>query len=745
MIKKIFFTLGILIVLLLLGIVFFLLTFDLNHYRNFVASQASNALGRPVIIEGMSTKLSLIPTIKVNGAKILDNDQKEPVLSIPELEAIIELTPLLRGQIVVQKIAIPKANLVWAVENKESKEKQKEPQKVNEPQTQNKGAPKLWIDSINIDALQCKVGKEKPYEFTLGKITLNQLSKFSFDVSYLKNTFTVNGNFGSILELVNKKQNLPVDLTVSQDKAKLRINGKIGDVINLKKMNFQITADIPNLENFLKKWNVKSDKIPSSLVTLKTTFEGDLTKANLQKISFKIGKTDVTFDAQGTLETLAKNPTASLTGTLLLKEGTVSKLWGIKPFELTTKIGADKKVITFSEMQLNAGKSDGHGQIQIKLDQKPFFIQGQLDSTYFDIYDLIETNSKNVPTKGSASNSKKRFLSTEKLPFDLLKQIDADIRLNIAHLRFSKEIMDYADVKTVISLEKGVLNMPSQIGIFGGNVQNQLSIQSDKKNVSLETKASGIQLNKIKPLKDDIQNASVYLTLSLKGNGNSLHDLASTAQGYVTAELTEGQIINKWFNSLPATLDLLKRGNVLAFSTQDQKTELICGALNVPIKNGVATSQNQIALETNTLNFVVSGKIDLKNETVDLAMVPSVGQTRGLANEVLNVVKSVGLYGSWSEIKTKVDTTEALEGILNMAASKLTGKTSEKQNMSPKALCQKVLGRSLTQKTKGVQKVQPKTEQKSVNTSTKAQPNLKEQLIQSLSQALTDQIAPEKK
>ena len=172
---------------------------------------------------------------------------------------------------------------------------------------------------------------------------------------------------------------------------------------------------------------------------------------------------------------------------------------------------------------------------------------------------------------------------------------------------------------------------------------------------------------------------------------------------------------------------------------------MICGALNIPIKNGIATSQNQIALETDTLNFIVNGQINLKNETVDLALIPSVGHTRGMANQLLEIAQFIHLTGPWTNIETKSEPMKVAESLMKLATQKLTGQQQENKNISPKALCQKVLGKSLTQKTNRGQKVQSKAEQKAGSTPTKTQPNLKQQIFQSLSQALTDQIAPEKK
>ena len=116
-----------------------------------------------------------------------------------------------------------------------------------------------------------------------------------------------------------------------------------------------------------------------------------------------------------------------------------------------------------------------------------------------------------------------------------------------------------------------------------------------------------IRLEKIKALEKSIQGSLANADISLSSQGSTLHQLASVVNGHLSAELSSGEIINKDFNSLPATLNLLKgKNNSLSFSTQDQKTQLLCGAINVPVKNGIITSNNQIALETDILNFIIN-------------------------------------------------------------------------------------------------------------------------------------------
>ena len=737
--KKILLTFLALIVILVLGVVIFLLTFDLNHYRHFVATQASNALGRTVEIKSLATKLSLIPTIKVEGVRILDANQKEPLLEVPKLEAVIELIPLMQKRIIVQKIEVPTASLVWTGEasSKTSATAKKNEKQTPQAQTTNQ---KIWIDSIAINNLKCKIGKEKPYEFNIDKINLKELSKFSFDVIYQKNTINVSGNLGSILDLATRTE-LPINLNLNQNKASLKINGKIADFPNLKKIDLRINTKIPNLSTFLKSWNIKNNKIPTSALTLQTSLTGDLEKAELGATSLTLGKSDLTFKSKGTLSNLKENPSADLSGTLSLKSGEVTKLWGVKPFELETKIKVTKNSFLLNEIQLNAGRSDLKGGLQLGWASKPISLQGKLESTYLDIYDILESQKVENSSKKASTPTQEKVFSSSKLPFDTLKQLDADVKLNIGHFKFSNEISDYAGINTNLTIKNGELNMPASVRLFGGTIQNQLKIQAAKSKVSLKTEGANIQLDKMKRLNKDIQNSQLNFSLSLNATGESLHQLAASADGNISAELTSGQIINKWFNTLPATLNLLKgRTSNLTFSTQDQKTELLCGAVNMPIHKGIVVSQNQIALETNTLNFTVNGRIDLKNETLNLTMIPSISQTRGMANELLGAVQSIQLSGPWTAVKTSVSAATVVENLVQAGVQKLAGKEKETTTVQAKALCQKVLGRALKDSKKAVASTPKKQETKNA-TPKKEEVDLKNQLIQSLSQVLT---APKK-
>ena len=106
----------ILLLILFVAISIFFLTFDLNSYKGIITSKASEALGRPVTINSMSMKLSLIPTVEIKGIKIVNNAEfkdEAPLLEIDSIDATLALLPLLQSKVEIKSfnMATAKVNL----------------------------------------------------------------------------------------------------------------------------------------------------------------------------------------------------------------------------------------------------------------------------------------------------------------------------------------------------------------------------------------------------------------------------------------------------------------------------------------------------------------------------------------------------------------------------------------------------------------------------------------------------------
>lgn len=103
--KKIFLIFGGLSAVVVLAVVIFVLTFDINRYKHRIEAAASEATGLTVRING-KLKLSVFPNAGVSLEDILIQNRGAEVASAEKAEVEIELLPLVKRKIVIQQIGL---------------------------------------------------------------------------------------------------------------------------------------------------------------------------------------------------------------------------------------------------------------------------------------------------------------------------------------------------------------------------------------------------------------------------------------------------------------------------------------------------------------------------------------------------------------------------------------------------------------------------------------------------------------
>jgi uncharacterized protein involved in outer membrane biogenesis len=99
----------------------------------------------------------------------------------------------------------------------------------------------------------------------------------------------------------------------------------------------------------------------------------------------------------------------------------------------------------------------------------------------------------------------------------------------------------------------------------------------------------------------------------LKGHGNSIHELASNANGTVTAVLPHGALRSSLAEL--AGLDLRGLGLMAAGSKAD--TGIRCGVAGFDVKQGTLTAQ-RLLVDTDPVLITGEGTVDLDSEALDL-------------------------------------------------------------------------------------------------------------------------------
>jgi hypothetical protein len=97
--------------------------------------------------------------------------------------------------------------------------------------------------------------------------------------------------------------------------------------------------------------------------------------------------------------------------------------------------------------------------------------------------------------------------------------------------------------------------------------------------------------------------------------------------------------------------------------SQPVSSHIDCAVVRLPLKNGVATVDRSIALETDQLSVSARGEVRLDDETLALAFRPT--PKTGLNINPLNLAQLVVLKGPWADPKVTLDP----QGVAGMAAS----------------------------------------------------------------------------
>jgi hypothetical protein len=135
------------------------------------------------------------------------------------------------------------------------------------------------------------------------------------------------------------------------------------------------------------------------------------------------------------------------------------------------------------------------------------------------------------------------------------------------------------------------------------------------------------------------------MQMQFTGRGNTLRALFGGMTGTARMSVGAARLNNVNFNLGVGLLQgIFNYAN--PFRSTDPNTDLRCFAMNVPIKDGLITSDRNVAAETARFNLIISGTVNLKTEALDLGVTPVVTQGLGLGSgELTRLVRVRGTIG----------------------------------------------------------------------------------------------------
>lgn len=738
------------------GLTIFLLTFDINSYKGKIEAAASEAIGHPVSIGSLQMKLSFFPTIVANNIVLKTNGDitaDKPLAQIDKVDLKTALMPLLHKKIEISSFRINKIDLYLVQQQGKSNfiataqgvavaggaiaQHQAEQARAGKNKTAAAGGDNEFVQNMRADDIAVSKinviwkNNADQKDIVISDVSLKQLKLLKMKVAYDKQQLDITATLDSVLNIALQKPNYAFNVKVNGWQANCEFSGKIGDFKTLDDLIFNASVKGNNLKGTAEQvLNKPMPSVPEVAFEAKTSLKGNLKNMEIPQLVVNLANNGLVLDARGAVQNISENPTVNVAGSVKLAESDLNALWAVNPLKSEFSITGSKQNISIERFLAEAQKSDITVQGTVALQDVPD-VNLDVKSTYFSLNDFIKSTTKDASqeeTRSSEDSDKIGVFATGTVNFGFdyiggVPGVDGP----------------FAAKGNIKSTPQTITLTLSPVDIFKGQITGDIKADLRQNPVFLNVNLSGKNLSSDVLKQDVLQSVTLDAQTQLTAKGLTADQIFTSLNGTIEAEISGGKIVSKELNAIPliATLFKQRQGNNLSFSAADKSIELICGAVKVPVRNGMIALNNQVVLETDILNFVLNGSINLPKKMLDVILVPSLVDAKDKINVALSLVQNIRLAGPFNKPEVSVvDGQQLLQQGLKVADAFLNKEKRGQQTTTVSgAMCQKVLGRSL-KKTAPARKAQPAVQEVAQPTPKPTTPELKEQLFDALTKAL---------
>lgn len=378
----------------------------------------------------------------------------------------------------------------------------------------------------------------------------------------------------------------------------------------------------------------------------------------------------------------------------------------LPPAELSARARVTPQRLEVDDLEVSSGKSRAKGRLQIALAGERREIKARLDAPLIDLQELYAGSGKPAnaapPPRGDG-----RVFPADPLPVAALKALEGKADLHVEKLRladgralegvgarlsFNRGRIEGEDIK--LRLDERELRLKFTADATSGkDLRVNAALTGEKVPLAALTGLLGMATAP--------QGAPTDVAVNLAGRGASVRELMAAANGDVRVVVGPGRIKNRALDVGADVTELLNALNPAR--AQDEYSELKCAVLRFPVRNGVATIDNGIAIETAKVRLIGGGTVNLRTEQLELGFRPAANT--GLGVGAGSLARFAKVSGTLADPKIGLDMASAAVGAAAAGAAVVTGGLSLLAgglllNDVPENVCQVALS--------GAPKAQPK-------------------------------------
>jgi uncharacterized protein involved in outer membrane biogenesis len=306
------------------------------------------------------------------------------------------------------------------------------------------------------------------------------------------------------------------------------------------------------------------------------------------------------------------------------------------PYQVRARIARKGQLFKVSDIKGTLGSTDIGGSVNVDATRKRPSIVARLNSQHLVLKDVgAVTGSRvgtNPPEDGKpaaatpaaarpavAANSDRLFPDAH-LQLNRVQAMDADVRFSANSI--DAGVVPFTHVSMAVTLKDGDLNMHSmQFQMPQGRVNALMDIDTRVRppKVHLDFRAADVDLQQLKPRKPDAKAplaGIIQARAVVDGRGDSVRSVMADADGKLIAVIPNGEIRSA-FAELTG-IDVAK-GVGLLFTKPDERAAIRCGVADFGLQDGIAHAQNMV-VDTQNVLITGTGKVELGSEKLDLSV-----------------------------------------------------------------------------------------------------------------------------
>ena len=267
------------------------------------------------------------------------------------------------------------------------------------------------------------------------------------------------------------------------------------------------------------------------------------------------------------------------------------------------------------------------------------------------------------------------FFSDDPLPFNLLPNANGGIALNIDELKLPNQT-PLKNVSGTIAFKGDKIDVNDlKFELGKGQAQAQISlaqISSAAPTISMKALAKGFTLEQLLVSTNSsakMSGGDAQIALNLSGRGKSLHQIVGSANGAAQMTVGNARIDSKLLNAA-GDLAVTIMDSLNPMRKQSNQTILECAVAYLPVINGMVNVKDSVGVETDKLNIVLSGAVNLNSEVINLKIDPH--QKSGLTTGV-DLGSLVQLEGTLQNPKAGINREAVVNSAVSIGLGFLTG------------------------------------------------------------------------